>query len=160
VMITQGNAVALPFADRSFDACLSQEAFLHIGDKAAVLGECHRVLRPDGRVAFTDWISHPRLGDGERRRLEEWMAATNLPTLQTYRTLIGRAGFAAVEAEDISDEWRPILRSRFEMYRALRDDVIARFGEAWFQDYLQVYGFFVGLVEDGKLGGARFSGTS
>ncbi len=160
VVVARGDATALPFADARFDACLSQEAFLHIADKATVLGECRRVLRPGGRLAFSDWIAQPRLGDLERQRLHEWMAATTLQTIDGYRRLLGRTGFTALEAEDLSDEWRPILRRRLEMYRALRDDTIARFGERWYRDYQQVYGFFVGLVEDGKLGGGRFSGTS
>jgi len=160
VVVARADATALPFARARFDACLSQEAFLHIADKATVLGECRRVLRPGGRLAFTDWIARPRLGDLERQRLREWMAAMTLPTIEGYRHLLGRAGFTAVEAEDLSDEWRPILRRRLEMYRALRDETIARFGEQWYRDYQQVYGFFVGLVEDGKLGGGRFSGTS
>ena len=160
VVVARGNATALPFGNGRFDAYVSQEGFLHVADKAAVLGECRRVLRPGGRLAFTDWIARPRLGDRERRCLQEWMAATTLPTLERYCALLGRAGFAAVEAEDLSGEWRPILRRRLEMYGALRDDTVARFGEAWYRDYQQVYGFFVGLVEDGKLGGGRFSGTS
>jgi sarcosine/dimethylglycine N-methyltransferase len=160
VVIARADATALPFADARFDACLSQEAFLHIADKATMLGECRRVLRPGGRLAFTDWIARPRLGDLERQRLREWMAATTLQTIEGYRALLGRAGFTTVEASDLSDEWRPILRSRLEMYRALRDETIARFGERWYRDYQQVYGFFVSLVEDGKLGGGRFSGTA
>ena len=75
------------------------------------------------------------------------------------RTHKAGQGFADPDY-DLSDEWRPILRSRLEMYRALRADTIARFGEAWYRDYQQVYGFFVGLVEDGKLGGGRLSGTA
>ena len=160
VVIARADATALPFARARFDACVSQEAFLHIADKATVIGECRRVLRPGGRLAFTDWIAQPRLGDLERARLRDWMAATTLQTLDGYRAMLGRAGFTAVEAHDLSDEWRPILRSRLEMYRALRAGTIARFGEAWYRDYQQVYGFFVGLVEDGKLGGGRLSGTA
>jgi len=160
VVVARADATALPFAAARFDACLSQEAFLHIADKATVLGECRRMLRPGGRLAFTDWIARPRLGDLERERLREWMAATTLQSLDGYRALLGRTGFTTVEAHDLSDEWRPILRSRLEMYRTLRDETIARFGERWYRDYQQVYGFFVSLVEDGKLGGGRFSGTA
>lgn len=159
VKVVRGNALTLPFASGSFDACVSQEAFLHIADKAAVLGECHRVLTPGGRIAFSDWIAHPRLATGERERLETWMAATNLQTLGAYRVLLGRAGFRAIEAEDLSDAWRPILRRRLEMYRAMRDDIVPRFGQARYDEYQQLYDFFVGLVEDGKLGGGRLSGT-
>jgi ubiquinone/menaquinone biosynthesis C-methylase UbiE len=159
VRVVRGDARALPFAEACFDACISQEALLHVEDKARVLGGCHRVLAAGGRLAFTDWIARPGLGDGERRRLRDWMAATTLQTLDGYRSLLGRAGFTGVEAEDVSDEWRPILRARRAMYRATRADTVARLGEARYREYDQLYAFFVGLVEDGKLGGGRFSAT-
>lgn len=159
VVIVRGDASALPFGDGQFDACISQEALLHVEDKAGVLREAHRVLAAGGRLAFTDWIAHPRLGDGERRRLWQWMAATTLQTLPGYRALLGRQGFGAVEAEDLSDEWRPILRARLEMFRGLRPETVAQLGEARYREYDQLYAFFVGLVEQGKLGGGRFSAT-
>ncbi|HXD99338.1 MAG TPA: methyltransferase domain-containing protein [Candidatus Acidoferrum sp.] len=160
VRVVRGDATALPLGRARFDACLSQEALLHIADKAAVLRETHRVLAPGGRLAFTDWVARPTLGDGERRRLQEWMAATTLQTLAGYRTLLGAAGFHAVTAEDLADEWRAILRSRLEMFRAMREDTVARLGEARYREYDQLYGFFVGLIEAGKLGGGRFSATA
>jgi SAM-dependent methyltransferase len=159
VTVIRGDATRLPFGSGAFDACLSQEALLHIADKPAVLRECHRVLAPGGRLAFTDWVARPGLGDRERERLWEWMAATTLQTLESYRALIGHAGFRAIDAEDLSEEWRPILRKRLKMYRALRVDTVARLGERRYQEYDQLYTFFVGLVEDGKLGGGRFSAT-
>ena len=160
VRVVRGDATALPLGRARFDACQSQEALLHIADKAAVLRETHRVLAPGGRLAFTDWVARPTLGDGERRRLQEWMAATTLQTLAGYRTLLGAAGFHAVTAEDLADEWRAILRSRLEMFRAMREDTVARLGEARYREYDQLYGFFVGLIEAGKLGGGRFSATA
>jgi len=159
VRVVRGDATALPFAGNSFDVCLSQEAFLHIESKLSVLEECHRVLVSDGRVAFTDWVARPRLGDRERDQLREWMAATTLQTLDGYRSLLSRAGFRDVDAEDLSDTWRPILQSRLSMFRAMRGDTIARLGEARFAEYDRLYAFFVGLVEAGKLGGGRFIAT-
>jgi SAM-dependent methyltransferase len=157
VTAVRGDATALPFASGRFDACVSQEALLHIADKAAVLAEAHRVLRPGGRLAFSDWIAHAALGDRERVRLEEWMAAVTLQSLEGYRTLLGRAGFTGVQAEDLTDEWRGILRERLTMYRALRESTVRRLGEARYREYDELYAFFVGLVEGGKLGGGRFS---
>ena len=159
VLVLRGDATALPLASARFDACLSQEALLHVEDKAAVLRECRRVLVLGGRLAFTDWIAYPRLDDRERERLREWTAATTLQTLDGYRRLLGRAGFGAVEAEDVSEQWRPVLRARVDMYRALRADTVTRFGERWYHDYQQLYAFFLGLVEAGKLGGGRFTAT-
>jgi ubiquinone/menaquinone biosynthesis C-methylase UbiE len=159
VRVVRGDAAALPFRSARFDACLSQEALLHIADKAAVLREAHRVLVPGGRLVFTDWVARPTLGDGERRRLEKWMAATTLQSLTGYRALLGAAGFHAVAAEDLADEWRAILRARLEMFRAMREATVARLGEARYREYDQLYGFFVGLIEAGKLGGGRFSAS-
>jgi len=160
VQMVNGDAQTLPFAAASFTGVVSQEGLLHVPDKAAVLAGCARVLVLGGRIAFSDWIATPRLDDGERRRLDEWMAATTLQSLAGYRALLTRAGFGSVEAEDLSSEWIVILRERVRMYAAMREDTVARFGLARYDEYNQLYAFFVGLVEAGKLGGARFSGTA
>ena len=157
VSVVRADAMKLPFVDAAFDACLSQEALLHIADKPGVLRECHRILVPGGRMAFSDWIAFPSLGDRERARLWEWMAATTLQTLDSYRTLLGRAGFSGIEAEDLSGEWRAIVRKRLELHRALRQEREARFGRRQYVDYDELHAYFVALIEAGKLGGGRFS---
>ena len=159
VCFVGGDAGRLPFRAGSFTACLSQEALLHVPDKAGALAECARVLLPGGRFAFTDWVAGPRLSPGERRRLSEWMAAAGIESLEGYKGLLARTGFAAIEAEDLSDWWRAILRERLQMYRSLKADTVARLGQARYDEYDQLYAFFVGLVEAGKLGGGRFSAT-
>ena len=160
VTMVNGDAQSLPFAAGAFTAVVSQEGLLHVPDKGAVLRECARVLVPGGRIAFSDWIATPRLQDGERRRLDDWMAATTLQSISGYQGLLARAGFTGVLAEDLSAEWIVILRERVRMYRAMREDTVARFGQARYDEYNQLYAFFVGLVEAGRLGGARFSGTA
>ncbi|HSE05725.1 MAG TPA: methyltransferase domain-containing protein [Methylomirabilota bacterium] len=160
VRLVRADAQVLPFRARVFDAAVSQEGLLHVPDKDAVLAECARVLKPGGRLAFSDWIAHPRLEDNERRRLHEWMAAVTLQGIAGYRARLARAGFHGIEAEDLSAEWIGILRERLRMYRALREPTIARLGLARYDEYNQLYAFFVGLVEAGKLGGARFSATA
>jgi ubiquinone/menaquinone biosynthesis C-methylase UbiE len=159
VRVVRGDAGALPFGAGRFDACISQEALLHIMDKGAVLREAHRVLIPGGRLAFTDWVSRPALGDGERRRLEEWMAATTLQTLDGYRTMLGAAGFGAVTADDLIDEWRPVLRARLQLFRIMREETVARLGEARYDEYDRLYTFFVNLIDSNKLTGGRFTAT-
>ena len=102
-------------------------------------------------------MARPRLADNERRRLDEWMAAVSLQSIDAYRRMLARAGFASIDAEDLSPEWIVILRGRLRMYRAMQEQTIARLGPARYDEYNQLYAFFVGLVEAGKLGGARFS---
>lgn len=44
----------LPFADRTFDAVLCVDAINHLPDRRATLREWARLLRPGGRLLFTD----------------------------------------------------------------------------------------------------------
>jgi hypothetical protein len=83
-----------------------------------------------------------------------------IQSLEGYRGLLARAGFAGLLAEDLSQEWRGILGQRLEMFRGLRAQTVARLGARRYDEYNQLYAFFVGLVESRKLGGARFSATA
>ena len=55
----QGDALALPFADGSFDAATVGFGVRNLADLEAGLGELNRVLRPGGRLAVLE-ITHPR----------------------------------------------------------------------------------------------------
>ena len=48
-----GDALQLPFADRSFDRVVAAEVLEHMTDDGAALGELARVLRPGGTLAVT-----------------------------------------------------------------------------------------------------------
>ncbi len=52
----QGDALALPFADNTFDKVICSEVLEHVPNYHGVLAEIHRVLKPRGRLA----ISVPR----------------------------------------------------------------------------------------------------
>jgi SAM-dependent methyltransferase len=55
VEFVQGNAMALPFPDGSFDAATGAFLLLHVGRPEAVVAEAARVLAADGQAAFTVW---------------------------------------------------------------------------------------------------------
>jgi SAM-dependent methyltransferase len=52
------DAVALPFADGSFDAVVCQFGVMFFPDKAKSCSEVYRVLAPGGRYVFSVWDSH------------------------------------------------------------------------------------------------------
>lgn len=55
-----GNAIALPFADASYDVVMSQFALMYFSDRTAALREMLRVLRPEGRLAIAVWGPYER----------------------------------------------------------------------------------------------------
>jgi SAM-dependent methyltransferase len=56
----EGSALAMPFADASFDALLCQQGLQFFSDRPAALREMHRVLVPGGRLILSVWGSLER----------------------------------------------------------------------------------------------------
>jgi len=69
----RGDALALPFADESFDAVLNVEASNDYGDYAAFFHEVSRVLRPGGVLLYCDTRRPDRIA-----RTEQAMRAAQL----------------------------------------------------------------------------------
>ena len=80
--IREGNFLAAPYPDGSFDAVLSQCAFFVSGDTAGALREAHRLLRPGGRLMLSDVEFAP------------------------LRPAAERAGFRILLDEDLSAAWK------------------------------------------------------
>lgn len=53
----QGDAVATPFADQSFDVVWSQNVAMNITDRDRLYAEIFRLLKPNGRYAFADVVA-------------------------------------------------------------------------------------------------------
>lgn len=53
----ESNALAMPFADASFDALLCQQGLQFFPDRPAALREMHRALVPGGRLILSVWGS-------------------------------------------------------------------------------------------------------
>ena len=153
-----GNALEQPFEDDSFDVVISQEAFCHVPDKPRLISECTRVLKPGGRLAFTDILVTDATTDATRARLAEGMAFRELASVEEYTRLLERHG-CTVAFEDLGADWTRILKDRLAMYRGLEGQTVERFGRAHFEKWDSAYSFFVGCYDSGELGGGRLIAT-
>jgi SAM-dependent methyltransferase len=51
----EGDVEQLPYADQSFDVVLSQFGHMFAPHPEVAIAEMHRVLKPEGRIAFATW---------------------------------------------------------------------------------------------------------
>jgi len=96
----QGNALAMPFEDQSFDVVWSQNVVMNIADRHRLYREIRRVLRPDGRYAFSDVIAGP---GGSPYFPLPWAhdpTTSFLLTAEATRRKFVEAGFRLVVFED------------------------------------------------------------
>jgi ubiquinone/menaquinone biosynthesis C-methylase UbiE len=109
----QADALALPFADGTFDAVVCQFGVMFFPDKSAGYREARRVLRPGGRFIFNVW---DRIDDNEISRVLTDAVAALFPAdppqflartphgyhdVAAIRDQLGQAGFAQVEIETV-----------------------------------------------------------
>ena len=153
----QGDAQAMPFEDASFDTAISQEALLHVPDKAAVIRECARVLKPGGMLVFTDLTRLEPIEGDDMKRLGKALASVNFATPDDYRNWLHAAGFEITTDVDRSAALKEILIERLAMYKSLGDQTRARFGKGREKEWEEGYTFFVDSVVAGRLGGCRFA---
>jgi SAM-dependent methyltransferase len=59
VTFHHGDALAMPFADGTFDLAWTQHSTMNIEDKPGLYREIHRALRADGRLAMHEIVSGP-----------------------------------------------------------------------------------------------------
>jgi ubiquinone/menaquinone biosynthesis C-methylase UbiE len=109
----QADALALPFADQSFDAVACQFGAMFFPDKVLAYKEARRVLRPGGRFLFNVWgpISDNEFADTVTDALAvlfpqdppRFMARTphGYHDVQLIRQELDAAGFTAVSIDTV-----------------------------------------------------------
>jgi sarcosine/dimethylglycine N-methyltransferase len=157
VRVLEGNVMDVPLPDAGMDAVVSQEALLHVPDKGRALAEAFRLLKPGGRLAFTDWTAPAPLSEADADLLWRGMAVQTLQSVAGYRALLERAGFRVVAIDDLTAEWGVILTERLAMYRRLREEAERAGTPTGHDAFHESYVRFVALVQAGELGGARFT---
>lgn len=157
VRVVEGNVHEVPLADKSMDAVISQEAFLHVPDNPRAFAEAHRILKPGGRFAFTTWIAPEPLSEADRDLMWRGMAVASLYSLAGNADLLRGAGFAVETTQDLTAEWGVILRERLAMYQKLRGEAQQAGTPSGHDAFYESYVRFVELVTTGGLGGGRFA---
>lgn len=103
IEVVTGSFNDIPAPDASFDVVWSQEALCHSGDRTASLREAVRVLKPGGRLVFTDILTAEDAPEEELRPLMERLTVADLATTGFYEKLQTSLLLTQVRFEDLSE---------------------------------------------------------
>jgi SAM-dependent methyltransferase len=128
-----GNALSLPFADRSFDVVWCQNVSMNIPDRAGLYREIGRVLVSGGRYGFTELVA---TGHGDPIYPQPWATDSGQSFLLTEADAVAKLGVAGFTVASIEDHSRDALA--LALARAKRDEAAPSalgthrlLGDAW-----------------------------
>ncbi|MFP3907942.1 MAG: methyltransferase domain-containing protein [Acidimicrobiales bacterium] len=104
VTVQHGSFEDVPADDDSFDVVWSQDAFLHAGDRRRVLDEITRVLRPGGRLVFTDPMQADDCPDGVIQPILDRIHLDSLGSPGFYREELAERGFVEEGFDDLTEQ--------------------------------------------------------
>ena len=138
ITLTRGDGAAMPYPASRFDLIVSNLGINNFADPDAVLADCHRVLKPGGRLALTTNI------EGHMAELytffAEVLSERNATEAQAalHRHIAQRGTIATIGAR--------LERAGFRVARAVERALPMRFadGTALFHHYFVRLGFLEG----------------
>ncbi len=101
VEFLKGVIEEIPLPAASVDVIISNCVINLSGDKAKVLREAARVLRPGGRLAFSDVVADPDMDEKTRGDMQEWTGCiAGALTVADFRAELQAAGMVDVEIQE------------------------------------------------------------
>ena len=131
----------LPFDDASFDAVFCNDSINHIPGRADVLRDWNRVIRPGGRLLFTDPIVVTGQLTGDEMRVRSAIGFYLFTPAGDNERLLAAAGFQVLEVRDVTEATASISKKWHDARARRREALIRVEGQEYFdntQRFLEV----------------------
>jgi len=136
ISFTVADVCATGLPSGSADFVWGEDAWCYVVDKAKLIAEAARLVKPGGLIAFTDWIERPAgLSQQEADRFLSFMKFPNIQDLKGYQDLLVANDCRVQLAEDTG---------RFPPYVNLYLDML---NKQLTYDALRIIGFHLTLMQ-------------
>jgi ubiquinone/menaquinone biosynthesis C-methylase UbiE len=155
----EGNAIDLPFKKETFDIVWGQEAWCYVTDKNRLIQEAYRVLKPGGKIAFTDWVITGDISESELDPLYDSMAFPYMESIKGYKELLKNNGFKVLEALDQTDEYAKCFDGYYKkVHVELKPTILKNFGQELFDFASNLVTIWQKAAHEHKVGRGLFIG--
>ena len=114
----------LPFPDQTFDVVICLDVICHILDRCSLFREWSRVLRPGGRMLYTDPVVVTGLIDKEEFAAHSSTGDFAFGPPGVNEKQIGNAGFELMQAEDVTENEVEVSRRWFDARQQRASELI------------------------------------
>jgi SAM-dependent methyltransferase len=143
---------ALPFEDGGFDAIICIDAINHLPSRERVLTDWARLLRPGGRLAFTDPVIITGILDSNELAIRTSIGYFLFVPQGENERLLTAAGLNVLAVEDKTSELALVARRRCDA-RADRAPALREIeGDDTFQGRQRFFDMVATLAAEGRLG--------
>jgi ubiquinone/menaquinone biosynthesis C-methylase UbiE len=150
----EGNACASGLPSARFDFVWGEDAWCYVEDKPGLIAEAARLVRSEGKIAFTDWMEGAAgLTEAEAARYLAFMKFPNVLTLGEYRALLEKNGCTVRHALDTGRfaSAMPLYLEMIEKQLTFDALKVIGFDQALAQTLIGEMRFIQSLAQAGKI---------
>eukprot|EP00058_Branchiostoma_floridae_P014249 XP_002599737.1 hypothetical protein BRAFLDRAFT_131043 [Branchiostoma floridae] len=151
-----GDIMDIDLGHGSYDLVTSWLVFCHIPDKKKVSEQCLQHLKPGGKMLVEDLFALGDLSDVSEDIRANYFDFINI---QDYKQQISDAGFANVQVEDLTADWKAYVQERLKAHISSEERHVRVHGRPTYQALHDFYSSIVRLFTSDRVGGGRISAT-
>jgi len=145
------GAEVLPFKSGSFDAVLCIDAINHLPDRPKVLSDWARLLKPAGRLLFTDPVVVTGMVSADEIAVRASIGFFLFLPLGENERLLAEAGVGVVNVEDSTAHLADVARRRHDARAAHGNELIIVEGDDAFAGRQRFFDLVATLAKERRL---------
>jgi ubiquinone/menaquinone biosynthesis C-methylase UbiE len=151
-----GNALDIPFRAETFDVVWGEDAWCYITDKERLIAEVARVLKPGGRLAFTDWLQAADAPEAVITRINTFMIFPHVQSLEGYIALCKKHGLKVLGTESLFPHFAELCEGYIRQAGGpLKEKIVKIVGQAVFGQMAEEMVFMCEAAKKGQFGRGR-----